>query len=261
MDPFEPIRSRAAALHNELVSEGIDPFDPLAWVQAAVARRRLELVWLPRGDPGLKSARALYDEQGGTICCEEEAESVARALLVAHELGHSELHAGFATCAGSDIDPSRSTGSAPVGLQRVEDYGARERRELQANVYARELVLPGAAGATAPVLGPTLSAVKERSIDAGNFQCRQSHELLRGRPSGASEERVGLSIQLGHTSFKGGSALKGVIMSRKPGDLPTIAARCRTRYRRPRKARLAIIQLHASGPGRPSSAKRWDDCK
>jgi DNA helicase-2/ATP-dependent DNA helicase PcrA len=144
MDPFEPIRSRAAALHNELVSEGIDPFDPLALVQAAVARRHLELVWLPRGDPGLKSARALYDDQGGTICCEEEAESVARALLVAHELGHSELHAGSATCAGSDIDPSRSTESAPVGLQRVEDYGARERRELQANVYARELVLPRA---------------------------------------------------------------------------------------------------------------------
>ena len=68
----------------------------------------------------------------------------AKALLVAHELGHSELHAGSATCAGSDIDPSRSTEAAPVGLQRVEDYGARERRELQANVYARELVLPRA---------------------------------------------------------------------------------------------------------------------
>ncbi len=144
MDPFEPIRSRAAALHDELVSEGIDPFNPLALVQAAVARRHLDLVWLPRGDPGLKAARALYDDQGGTICCEEEAEPVARALLVAHELGHSELHAGSATCAGSDIDPSRSTEAAPVGLQRVEDYGARERRELQANVYARELVLPRA---------------------------------------------------------------------------------------------------------------------
>ena len=32
--------------------------------------------------------------------------------------------------------------AAPVGLQRVEDYGAHERRELQANVFARELLLP-----------------------------------------------------------------------------------------------------------------------
>ena len=144
MDPFDPIRSKAAALHEELLSEREDPFDPLTLVQAAVEHRDLNLVWLPQGDPALKGARALYDDQGGTICCEEVGNSTSRALLVAHELGHSELHAGSVTCAGSDIDPSRSTEAAPVGLQRVEDYGPRERRELQANVYARELLLPRA---------------------------------------------------------------------------------------------------------------------
>ena len=144
MDPFEPIRSKAAALHEVLLSEGKDAFDPLALVQAAVGRFDLDLVWLPQGDPALKGARALYDDQGGTICCEEKGDPATQAILVAHELGHSELHAGSVTCAGSDIDPSRSTEAAPVGLQRVEDYGARERRELQANVYARELLLPRA---------------------------------------------------------------------------------------------------------------------
>ena len=144
MDPFAPIRSKAAALHEELLSKGKHPCDPLALIQAAVESRDLELVWLPQGDPALQGARAVYDDQGGTICCEEEGDPVTRALLVAHELGHSELHAGSVTCAGSDIDPSRSTEAAPVGLQRVEDYGARERRELQANVYARELLLPRA---------------------------------------------------------------------------------------------------------------------
>lgn len=144
MDPFESIRSKAAKLHSELISNGKDPFDPLGLVRAAVASCNLDLVWLPRGDPALKGARALFDDQGGTICCEEEADPAARALLVAHELGHSELHAGSVTCAVSDIDPSRSTEAAPVGLQRVEDYGARERRELQANVFARELLFPRA---------------------------------------------------------------------------------------------------------------------
>lgn len=144
MEPFEPIRSKAAALHGQLVSEGQDPWDPLGLVLAAAATRDLEVVLLPSGDPALKGARALYDDQGGTICCDQEADAVTRALLVAHEIGHSELHAGPATCAGDDIDPSRSTEAAPVGLQRVEDYGARERRELQANVYAREFVLPRA---------------------------------------------------------------------------------------------------------------------
>ena len=46
----------------------------------------------------------------------------------------------------SDIDPSRPTEAAPVGMQRVEDYGARERRELQANVFAREFLFPRVAG-------------------------------------------------------------------------------------------------------------------
>lgn len=144
MDQFEPIRTTAAILHGELLAEGKDPFDLLSFVQAAVSHRDLELVWLPRGDPALKGAKALFDDQGGTICCEDEGDPITRALLVAHELGHSELHAGSATCATLDIDPSRSTEAAPVGLQRVEDYGAKERRELQANVYARELLLPRA---------------------------------------------------------------------------------------------------------------------
>lgn len=144
MDPFEPIRSRAATLHGELVLDGRDPFDPLGLVQAAAVRCGLEIVLLPEGDPALKGALALFDEQGGAICCKAETDAAIRALLIAHELGHSELHAGSVTCAQSDVDPSRSTEAAPVGLQRVEDYGARERRELQANVFARELVLPRA---------------------------------------------------------------------------------------------------------------------
>ena len=45
-------------------------------------------------------------------------------------------------CTEDDIDLSRSTEAVPVGLQRVEDYGTRERRELQANVFAREFLLP-----------------------------------------------------------------------------------------------------------------------
>lgn len=178
MDPFELIRSKAAALHGELFAGGKNPLDPLGFVQAAVVHRELELVWLPRGDPALKGARALFDDQGGTICCEEEADPTVRAMLVAHELGHSELHAGSASCSALDVDPSRSTEAAPVGLQRVEDYGARERRELQANVYARELLLPRSfvrdlhidqsltAAAIADRTGLPLPLVRQQMLDA-----------------------------------------------------------------------------------------------
>jgi superfamily I DNA/RNA helicase len=61
--------------------------------------------------------------------------------LVAHELGHfflddtntSTTVAHLETLFGSDGSP---------GVMKVEAYGARERQELQANVFARELLLP-----------------------------------------------------------------------------------------------------------------------
>lgn len=142
MDTFEPIRREAAALHETLAATGVDRLQPFELVQAAAAHLDLELAWLDPGDPGLKGARALYDDQSGTVCCENTGDEIDRALLVAHEIGHHKLHGGSTSCDGNDIDPTRSTEAAPVGLQRVEAYGARERRELQANVFARELVLP-----------------------------------------------------------------------------------------------------------------------
>ena len=142
MDQFEKIRRVATELHDMVVDAGADPFDPLALVKATIDHLDLELFWLHRGDPALRNSRALFDEQSGMICCEKVDGHAARALLVAHEIAHVQLHTGSSTCISDNIDPSRSTEAAPVGLQRVEDYGARERRELQANVFAREFLLP-----------------------------------------------------------------------------------------------------------------------
>ena len=70
MDGFEPVRVAATLLH-ESVSIGCDPVDPLALVTTAIDHLDLELAYVPAGDPALKGARALFDEQSGTICCEE----------------------------------------------------------------------------------------------------------------------------------------------------------------------------------------------
>ena len=142
MDGFEPVRAAAAGLHESVLTIGCDPVDPSALVRRAIDHLDLDVVRLPVGDPALKGARALFDEQSGTICCEASGSACDWVLLVAHELGHAVIHAGSCSCGAGDIDPSRSTEMAPVGLQRVEDYGARERRELQADVFAREFLLP-----------------------------------------------------------------------------------------------------------------------
>lgn len=142
MDAFEPVRDAASRLHYEITKGFAAPAMPMQLVEAAIAKLELELIWLPAGDPALKNAKVLFDNQSGSIFAVDEGTPSERALLVAHEIGHVRLHGHSASCTSHNVDPSRSTESAPVGLQRVEDYGARERRELQANVFAREFLLP-----------------------------------------------------------------------------------------------------------------------
>lgn len=142
MDAFEPIRNAARKLHAEAVAVGADASHPESLVKAAVDYLELDLAWVPVGDPALKGARAVFDEQIGAICCVDEGDETARVALVAHELGHAYVHSASSECFAEDIDTTRSSEMVPVGLQRIEDYSGHERRELQANVFAREFLLP-----------------------------------------------------------------------------------------------------------------------
>lgn len=142
MDVFESLREDAAQLHAQLVQSGADPLKPEALILAAIEHLKLTLTWLEPDDPALKGARALHDEQLRLLCCAKEPDPAERVVMLGHEIGHVRLHGTSSLCRPDDIDASRSTEAAPVGLERVEDYGARERRELQANVYGRELLLP-----------------------------------------------------------------------------------------------------------------------
>jgi len=179
MDVFEPIRENAYQLHCELKAKGIDTLNPSAIAHAAIGTLDLEFASLPSGDPALKGARAVFDAQSGTVCCERTDEPATEALLITHEIGHARLHAGSTNCSQDDIDPSRSTEAAPVGLQRVEDYGARERRELQANVFARELLLPRTLARELYVeRGMTATQIAERTGLPKNLVRQQLFDVL-----------------------------------------------------------------------------------
>jgi superfamily I DNA/RNA helicase/Zn-dependent peptidase ImmA (M78 family) len=142
VDAFEPIRESARKLHNTVVAKGANASFPMELITGAIRELQLELFWLPSDDPALKGSHAVFDEQTGAICCADEGSNADRAAVVAHEIGHASLHSARAECSTDDVDTSKSTEVVPVGLQRIEDYGSHERRELQANVFARELLLP-----------------------------------------------------------------------------------------------------------------------
>ena len=68
MKSFETVREHAAQLHLELVRKGADPQKPESMIAHAIEHYDLELTFLALGDPALKGAKALFDEQSGTIC-------------------------------------------------------------------------------------------------------------------------------------------------------------------------------------------------
>lgn len=143
MDGFEGVRRAARSLRDEIMADGRSRSSAKILADAA-SRLELEICFVQPQDPQLKGARAFFDMQAGAICCANDGSPEERNALVGHELGHAVLDKASANCTEKDVDLSQPVELAPVGLQRVEDYGQRERRELQANVFARELLLPHA---------------------------------------------------------------------------------------------------------------------
>lgn len=142
MDAIELGRREAAGLHADLVASGIDPWDLDALVRAAAAQKNLDIEETAKGASGLRGARATLDPGGRLILHEAGCTNFDRAFLIAHELGHAHLGDDVADDQIPTFDPLRPAEPAPVGLDRVVDYGRRQRREVQMDLFGRELLLP-----------------------------------------------------------------------------------------------------------------------
>lgn len=141
MDTVELARQAAAELHAQAVARGCDPWKPYEFVLAEAKRRELDVETVAPGSSSLNGGRATFNSDAQLILHEDKGTLFDRAFLVAHEIGHAEL--------GDDpeeepvqIDLARSSEPSPVGMDRVVDYGRRQRREVQMDLFAREFMLP-----------------------------------------------------------------------------------------------------------------------
>ncbi|MBE2262130.1 MAG: UvrD-helicase domain-containing protein [Comamonadaceae bacterium] len=142
MDATEAARREAERMHLANVAGGGDPTRPLAFALQEATSRGLDVYALQEGDSQLKGGRATFDSQAGSILHEDRGTEFERAFLIAHELGHVVLEGGTLDVVTVDVEPDRSMEDAPVGVDRVLDYGARERREVKMDLFAREFLLP-----------------------------------------------------------------------------------------------------------------------
>ena len=71
-----------------------------------------------------------------------EVEPRLSLFYQAHEYAHLWLHREHTGHLEFDLDPEAIEEPLPVGVNRVEGYGPEELREREANVFAREFLLP-----------------------------------------------------------------------------------------------------------------------
>lgn len=142
MNPFEAARLEASKLRQELEGKGIDLNQGgFALVTAACKALDIALKQVKPETALLKSADAtILVDRKWTLVRKDVSDEI-KAFLVAHEIGHFRLHP--TTLGSVEVSQSALTGETESnGVSVVESYGARERQELQANVFAREFLLP-----------------------------------------------------------------------------------------------------------------------
>ncbi len=143
MSHWTELRRQARAQRRALLeATGGDPA-PEALIAAAATATGLRIKGKPSGHPLLAGGEGRLDLDNGALWYDRDG-APHRALFVqAHELAHYWLHRESFACSAQQIDPEAEEGGEDFGADRAEAYSPRERQEREANVFAREFLLPG----------------------------------------------------------------------------------------------------------------------
>jgi len=143
MDNWQDIRQKARATRALLGPREANP--PARDVLDHLLRHwDIELNELAPDHPLLRGARAAWREDYGLVLVDRTLSAPERAFAIAHELGHRVCHPGGCACTPEDIDDATLPVGLPLGEGRVWGYNPRQAREVEANVFAAELLAPAA---------------------------------------------------------------------------------------------------------------------
>jgi superfamily I DNA/RNA helicase/Zn-dependent peptidase ImmA (M78 family) len=144
MDSIELARQRASRLHDEAVQRAEDFWSPYEFAVGIARHLGIRVQSCAPGAAILDGGLAFFNAGNPPIIIHEKAGTVFdQAFLVAHEIGHSQLGDGEEDVEPAlNVDPGRTGEAAPIGMDRVVDYSRRQRREVQMDLFARELLIP-----------------------------------------------------------------------------------------------------------------------
>lgn len=144
MSHWQKIRERATALRNEIcAASGINPFElsnALEFVNSATEFLELDLIPEHPGSNNLQKALAVLEED--CLYFNNLLKDWYKAFCIAHEIGHHVLHHQSVHCTAEEISDLTGETDSSSATQKIVGYGAGDRREREANLFALELLLP-----------------------------------------------------------------------------------------------------------------------
>ena len=141
MDAWTGIRRKARACHKRALAKANGDRRAAAIVAATLTNADLVLRYYEPGTTFGAGVLGSFDRASQLVNVARGQDPLDEPVVIAHEIGHNELH----------HDPTNEVTVLPVGLggdpvesgaARVEGYSPRERKEVQADIFAAEFLCP-----------------------------------------------------------------------------------------------------------------------
>ena len=141
MDAWRDIRLKARACHLRALAGVQGDRRGRALVDAALTDADLELRYCQPGEVFGIGVHGSFERADGLVYVVSGQDPKDEVVVIAHEIGHSELHHDPST---EVRNVQSQLGGDPIdsGAGVVEGYSSRERKEVQADIFAGEFLCP-----------------------------------------------------------------------------------------------------------------------
>jgi DNA helicase II / ATP-dependent DNA helicase PcrA len=139
---WSEVRRQAQLRHVDLAMSAEDLVPTADLLAAAEASTGIKRQPRPPGDALLDGAEAAYNRERQRIYFSNATEPRLAAFHVAHEYAHHWMDEILTKCQGRDLDLATPAEPEMSLVGESDAYSPKERAEAQANLFAREFLLP-----------------------------------------------------------------------------------------------------------------------
>ncbi len=144
MSHWQKIRDAATGLRREICAASDLNENELIPAQEylELAAEYLELDLIPEHPDSNNLSGALAVLEDECVYFNNHLKQWYKTFCIAHEVGHHRLHHTSVHCTQDEIQDFAADGESNSATEKIVGYGAGERREREANLFALELLLP-----------------------------------------------------------------------------------------------------------------------